>query len=265
MSSPRTSTFRSAAHRRSSRTRLASRFDPAVADEIRGIEGVDVGRTDGDPIRPAARCRRRRRERSGRAHVRRVVGERRRRPRRRRSRRVRRRSASTRLAIDKATADARTSRSATEVTYLTDTGQHTATLTGTVGTANPTASAVPRSSRSTSTTAMERLRHRRHRRHHRHLARRRRRQRRRAGGDRGRSCRPASRSITGEQLAEESSDEVGQFIDVFGTGLLIFAFITAFVSAFIINNVFAHHDRSAAARARPDARRRRLRPARCGA
>jgi putative ABC transport system permease protein len=44
--------------------------------------------------------------------------------------------------------------------------------------------------------------------------------------------------ITGEQVSDEAKDEVGEFIDVFGTGLLIFAFITAFVSAFIINNVF---------------------------
>jgi len=44
--------------------------------------------------------------------------------------------------------------------------------------------------------------------------------------------------VTGEEVAEETADSVGQFIDIFGTGLLIFAFITAFVSAFIINNVF---------------------------
>ena len=29
-----------------------------------------------------------------------------------------------------------------------------------------------------------------------------------------------------------------EFVGIFGTGLLVFAFITAFVSAFIINNVF---------------------------
>lgn len=44
--------------------------------------------------------------------------------------------------------------------------------------------------------------------------------------------------VTGEQVAEETADDVNQFIDAFGTGLLIFAFVTAFVSAFIINNVF---------------------------
>ncbi|MEJ7720309.1 MAG: ABC transporter permease [Ilumatobacteraceae bacterium] len=45
--------------------------------------------------------------------------------------------------------------------------------------------------------------------------------------------------ITGEELSDEQADAVNQFVDIFATGLLIFAFITAFVSAFIINNVFA--------------------------
>lgn len=49
---------------------------------------------------------------------------------------------------------------------------------------------------------------------------------------------PQTEVVTGEQVAEETADAVNQFVDVFGTGLLIFAFITAFVSAFIINNVF---------------------------
>ncbi len=44
--------------------------------------------------------------------------------------------------------------------------------------------------------------------------------------------------ITGEELAQENADGVNQFIDIFGTGLLIFALVTAFVSTFIINNVF---------------------------
>ena len=75
--------------------------------------------------------------------------------------------------------------------------------------------------------------------------------RRRAPGQR-RGRRPAT-------LIDEANDSVNEFIGPFGTGLLIFAFITAFVSAFLINNVFASHDRSAAARARPAARRRRRR------
>jgi putative ABC transport system permease protein len=49
---------------------------------------------------------------------------------------------------------------------------------------------------------------------------------------------PQTEVVTGEQVAQETADQVNQFVDVFGTGLLIFAFITAFVSAFIINNVF---------------------------
>jgi putative ABC transport system permease protein len=44
--------------------------------------------------------------------------------------------------------------------------------------------------------------------------------------------------VTGAQVSEEVSDAVGEVIDLFATGLLIFAFITAFVGAFIINNVF---------------------------
>ncbi|MEP6299188.1 MAG: FtsX-like permease family protein [Ilumatobacter sp.] len=39
-------------------------------------------------------------------------------------------------------------------------------------------------------------------------------------------------------LIEEFQDQIGEFIGFFQTGLLIFAFITAFVAAFIINNVF---------------------------
>jgi putative ABC transport system permease protein len=49
---------------------------------------------------------------------------------------------------------------------------------------------------------------------------------------------PQTEVVTGEQVAQETADDVNQFVDVFGTGLLVFAFITAFVSAFIINNVF---------------------------
>ncbi len=49
---------------------------------------------------------------------------------------------------------------------------------------------------------------------------------------------PRTEVVTGEQVAQETADGVNEFIGVFGTGLLTFAFITAFVSAFIINNVF---------------------------
>jgi putative ABC transport system permease protein len=49
---------------------------------------------------------------------------------------------------------------------------------------------------------------------------------------------PQTEVVTGEQVAQETSDQINQFVDVFGTGLLVFAFVTAFVSAFIIDNVF---------------------------
>jgi putative ABC transport system permease protein len=49
---------------------------------------------------------------------------------------------------------------------------------------------------------------------------------------------PRTEVVTGEQVSEEASDSINQIISIFGTGLLVFAFITAFVAAFIINNVF---------------------------
>ena len=49
---------------------------------------------------------------------------------------------------------------------------------------------------------------------------------------------PQTEVVTGQEVAEETADTVNGFIAIFGTGLLAFAFITAFVSAFIINNVF---------------------------
>ncbi|MCB0966436.1 MAG: ABC transporter permease [Ilumatobacter sp.] len=49
---------------------------------------------------------------------------------------------------------------------------------------------------------------------------------------------PRVEVVTGEQVAEETSDQINQIVDLIGTGLLIFAFVTAFVSAFIINNIF---------------------------
>jgi putative ABC transport system permease protein len=44
--------------------------------------------------------------------------------------------------------------------------------------------------------------------------------------------------VTGAVVAQEAADQINDNISLFGTGLLIFAFVTAFVSAFIINNVF---------------------------
>src|SRR4029079_13966026 len=45
--------------------------------------------------------------------------------------------------------------------------------------------------------------------------------------------------VTRDTLNKEAMDAVNSFIGPFSTGLLVFAFITAFVSAFLINNVFA--------------------------
>ena len=50
---------------------------------------------------------------------------------------------------------------------------------------------------------------------------------------------PRTEVITGDQVVEEAGAGISNVISAFGTGLLIFAFITSFVSAFIINNVFA--------------------------
>jgi len=44
--------------------------------------------------------------------------------------------------------------------------------------------------------------------------------------------------VTRQVVIDENKQAVDTFITAFGTGLLIFAFITAFVSAFLINNVF---------------------------
>lgn len=44
--------------------------------------------------------------------------------------------------------------------------------------------------------------------------------------------------VTGEQLADETKDQVGEIVSIFGTGLLIFALVTALVATFVINNVY---------------------------
>jgi putative ABC transport system permease protein len=49
---------------------------------------------------------------------------------------------------------------------------------------------------------------------------------------------PRTEVVTGEQVGEEASDSINEIISIFGTGLLIFAFVTAFIAAFIINNIF---------------------------
>jgi putative ABC transport system permease protein len=49
---------------------------------------------------------------------------------------------------------------------------------------------------------------------------------------------PRTEVVTGEQLADETKDQVGEIVSVFGTGLLVFALITALVAAFVINNIY---------------------------
>ncbi len=44
--------------------------------------------------------------------------------------------------------------------------------------------------------------------------------------------------VTGEQLGDETKDQVGEIVSIFGTGLLIFALVTALVATFVINNIY---------------------------
>ena len=46
-------------------------------------------------------------------------------------------------------------------------------------------------------------------------------------------------AVTGDQLAQEGADQVQGFIGIFKTALLVFAFISLFVGAFIIVNTFS--------------------------
>ena len=50
---------------------------------------------------------------------------------------------------------------------------------------------------------------------------------------------PRTEVVTRDVLIAENKENVDTFISAFGNGLLDFAFVTAFVSAFLINNVFA--------------------------
>jgi putative ABC transport system permease protein len=50
---------------------------------------------------------------------------------------------------------------------------------------------------------------------------------------------PQTEVVTRDVLIDENKEDVDTFITAFGNGLLGFAFVTAFVSAFLINNVFA--------------------------
>ncbi len=141
------------------------------------------------------------------------------------------------LVVDKATADRVGYAVGDTVSYLTDTGTHSATLVGTIGAADsdgflgasvvaldiPTA--IEKFGSDGNVDAID------------------------IGLDDGAD--PATvqaavediipertEVVTGEVLAQEGQSDVDGFISVFGTGLLIFAFITTFIVAFIINNIF---------------------------
>ena len=141
------------------------------------------------------------------------------------------------LAVDKATADREKLAVGDEVTYLTDTGQYEGTITATIGLGSADSFGGAALVALDLDTALINFG---------------------AGSkvdvidikvDDGADVAEVQLAIadaiptgtevvTGEEVAEETTDSVTSFIDIFGTGLLIFAFITAFVSAFIINNVF---------------------------
>ncbi|MEM8618584.1 MAG: FtsX-like permease family protein [Actinomycetota bacterium] len=141
------------------------------------------------------------------------------------------------VAIDKATADRERISIGDEVTYLTDTGQHTGTVTATIGLGDTDSFGGAALVALDLDTALDKF-----------------------GADGkvdtidikvadGADVAAVEAElesvltntvevITGEQVAEESAEGVNEFVDLFGNGLLIFAFITTFVSGFIINNVF---------------------------
>ena len=141
------------------------------------------------------------------------------------------------LAVDKATADREKLAVGDEVTYLTDTGQYEGTITATIGLGSADSFGGAALVVLDLDTALINFG---------------------AGSkvdvidikvDDGANVAEVQSAIadaiptgtevvTGEVVAEETTDSVTAFVDIFGTGLLIFAFITAFVSAFIINNVF---------------------------
>ena len=142
------------------------------------------------------------------------------------------------VAIDKATAEKNDLEIGDQVGVVTTTGRHTFTMVGTVGLANTDGMGGATFAMWDSTTAAEVMD---------------------AEGvydyidisvadgedtasveQRVNEALPDGMEVVDRQaLIDEANSDVNEFIGVFGTGLLIFAFITAFVSAFLINNVFA--------------------------
>ncbi len=124
------------------------------------------------------------------------------------------------------------------VSYLTDVGTFSGTITGTVGLGDADSFGGAQLVALDLDTALDALRRRRPGRRDRPQRRRGRQHHAVQRRDRGGPASAGTEVVTGEEVAEETADAVDQFVDVFGTGLLIFAFVTAFVSVFIINNVF---------------------------
>ena len=141
------------------------------------------------------------------------------------------------IAIDKSTADREDFELGDELVYITDNGRHTGTLTATVGTSKSDSFGGASVVAVDLATAMD------------------------VFGTEGKVdtidiavtdgadvatvqteiegiLPPTLEVVDRQTVVDESNEQVGAFINAFGTGLLIFAFITAFVSAFIINNVF---------------------------
>ncbi|WP_420451146.1 ABC transporter permease [Ilumatobacter sp.] len=141
------------------------------------------------------------------------------------------------VALDAATADAIDVAVGDEVAYVTDNGRFTATVAGTIGLGDTDGFAGASVLVTDLDTALARftvdgrvdaidigLE---------------------PGADSGRlrerieaELPPRTEVITGERLAEEAADGLDTFVSAFGTGLLIFAFVTGFVAAFMINNIF---------------------------
>ncbi len=141
------------------------------------------------------------------------------------------------VVLDKATADREGHAIGDTITYATDTGVHTAELVGTVGTAESDSFVGSAIVALDLDSAMERF-----------------------GTDGlvdqinigfadGADPAVAEAAVIAavgdgydvvdrQTLIEEFEDQIGEVIGAFRTGLLIFAFVTAFVAAFIINNVF---------------------------
>ena len=142
------------------------------------------------------------------------------------------------VVIDKLTADNNDFEVGDEITIVFDNGPATFRIVGLVGLGDTDGFGGATLAVFSAADAAADPRRRRHVRRDRHPRRRGRRRRRPCKAAIEDVLPPRTEVVTGEQVGEEASDSINEIISIFGTGLLIFAFITAFVAAFIINNVF---------------------------